>query len=158
MICRVYCHSREKVQCENAFYMRATSTGFGKQAVGHNTLERIIKDLMLDAGICGFFTLYSLRATAATRLYNNGMDEQAIMHITGHRSAAVREYKRMEEGMKRHLSAILHTEEPQEISEKEKPSGKIKIEDSSTSTNDDSLNISQGSQKRPSEETMPISA
>ena len=42
----------------------------------------------------GFFTNHSLRATAATRLYHAGVDEQLITQKTGHRSTAVRAYKR----------------------------------------------------------------
>lgn len=140
------------MKCDNAFYLRATSTGFSKQAVGHNTLERIVKELMVDAGINGYFTLHSLRATAATRLYNNGQDEQAIMHVTGHRSSAVREYKRMGEKMKRNISAILHAEGPEETHEDVKTetlSESSKLESSSYTGDDRENNInSQGSQTK----------
>ena len=38
---------------------------------------------------------HSLRATAATRLYQSGIDEQLVMERTGHRSLeGVRSYKR----------------------------------------------------------------
>ncbi|XP_046554044.1 uncharacterized protein LOC124263442 [Haliotis rubra] len=46
------------------------------------------------AGFKGFFTNHSLRATTATRLYESGIDEQLIAERTGHRSSAIREYKR----------------------------------------------------------------
>ena len=47
-----------------------------------------------DAGIEGFHTNHSLRATTATRLYSAGADEQLIMELTGHRSVSgVRSYK-----------------------------------------------------------------
>ena len=48
-----------------------------------------------DAGIEGYRTNHSLRATNATRLFSAGADEQLIMEKTGHRSVdGVRSYKR----------------------------------------------------------------
>ena len=53
----------------------------------------------------------SLRATAATRLFHKGIDEQLIMHVTGHRSTTgVRSYKRISEDQKQHLSVFLEVE------------------------------------------------
>ena len=47
------------------------------------------------AGIGGYKTNHSLRATDATRLYSSGIDEQLVMERTGHRSTeGVRSYKR----------------------------------------------------------------
>ena len=46
-------------------------------------------------GINGFKTNHLLRASAATRLFNEGVDEQLIMERTGHHSIdGVRNYKR----------------------------------------------------------------
>lgn len=36
---------------------------------------------------------YSLRASATTRLYHAGVDEELIPEVTGHRSNAIRNYK-----------------------------------------------------------------
>ena len=41
-----------------------------------------------EAGLQGFFTNHSWRATAATRMYESGLDEQLIMERTGHTSVA----------------------------------------------------------------------
>lgn len=47
-----------------------------------------------SAGISGFRTNHSLRATSATRLYAAGVEEQLIMERTGHRSVeGVRSFK-----------------------------------------------------------------
>ena len=47
------------------------------------------------AGISGFKTNHSLRVTAATRLYQSGVDEQLVMERMGHRSIdGIRSYKR----------------------------------------------------------------
>ena len=54
-----------------------------------------MKRLCEQAGIKGYKTNHSLRVTAATRLFQSGMDEQLIMERTGHRSTdGVRAYKR----------------------------------------------------------------
>ena len=82
-------------------------SGFGQQPVGKHTLEKFIPDLMYNAGVPGYFTLHSLRATCATRLYERGFPEQQIQEITGHSSNAVREYKRTSDGMKKAASSAL---------------------------------------------------
>lgn len=52
----------------------------------HNSLQMVEPELFRAAGIDGHFTNHSLRATAATTLYEHGIDEQLIMERTGHRS------------------------------------------------------------------------
>ena len=60
------------------------------------------------AGIPGYRTNHSLRATSATRLYAAGTDEQLIMERTGHRSIkGVRSYKRTSEEQEQGISDIL---------------------------------------------------
>ena len=50
---------------------------------------------MKRAGFTGYFTIHSLRATTATRLFSAGIDERLIMSRTGHSSTeGVRAYKR----------------------------------------------------------------
>ena len=56
------------------------------------------------AGFPGFYTNHSLRANGATHLYNNCIEEQLIQEFTGHRSVAVREYKRTSERQCRMVS------------------------------------------------------
>ena len=46
------------------------------------------------AGLKGNFTNHLGKVTCATRLFHNNFDEQLIMRQTGHRSNAVRAYKR----------------------------------------------------------------
>ena len=65
---------------------------------------------MLD----GFRTNHSLRATAATRLYSRGVDEQTIQEVTGHKSLAVRKYKRTPTTLKRRVSDLLYCNETNE--------------------------------------------
>ena len=59
-------------------------------------------------GIEGFKTNHSLRATAATRLYSSGIDEQLVMERTGHQSLeGIQSYKRTSADQKEIVSDIL---------------------------------------------------
>ena len=53
-------------------------------AIGHNSLGNTVKRLCDSAGVQGYFTNHSLRASTATRLFEAGVDEQLIMLRTGH--------------------------------------------------------------------------
>jgi hypothetical protein len=58
-------------------------------------------------GLFGYRTNHSLRATAASRLYDEQVDEQLICEVTGHRSNAVRNYKRTTDTLKRKVNAVV---------------------------------------------------
>ena len=77
------------------------------KAVGINKLQSVVREMCAKAGLPGHYTNHSLRATAATRLYNNNFDEQVIQELTGHCSVAVREYKRTSIGQKRSASSCV---------------------------------------------------
>ena len=64
------------------------------QAIGHNKLTTMVKVMMEQAGISGYFSNHSLRATTATRLFQADIPEQLIKEQTGHRSNAIYSYKR----------------------------------------------------------------
>ena len=65
---------------------------------------------MQGDGLEGYKTNHSLRVTAATRLYNAGVDEQLIMQRTGHRSIeGVRIYKRTSEQQQEDVSSLLES-------------------------------------------------
>ena len=82
---------------------------YQKAAVGHNPLANTVTRLFKSAGISGHFSNHSLRATAATRLFDAGVDEQIIMSRTGHSSAnGVRSYKRMTDNLREKSSAVLN--------------------------------------------------
>ena len=68
--------------------------------VGVNHLQKMVHATCKLAGIPGFYTNHSLRATAATHLYHHDIDEQIIQEVTGHHSIAVREYKRTSDDQK----------------------------------------------------------
>lgn len=74
--------------------------------VGVNKLQSVVKDLC-KAGLVRFYTNRSLRDTSATRMFNNGIDEQVISEVTGHHSLSVHSYKRMNSAQKRKTSEVL---------------------------------------------------
>ena len=86
--------------------------------VGVHTLQQIVKKMCNEAGFEGQFTNHSLRATAATRLYAAGIDEQLIAEKTGHRSSSVRAYKRTSDEQQQQLSTILHGDRGNSFGEK----------------------------------------
>ena len=72
----------------NALYLTPLAKPKGKVwcskgAVGHNTLGKIISEMM-KAGFEGHYTNHSLCVTSATRLFDAKVDEQLIMMRTGH--------------------------------------------------------------------------
>ena len=76
--------------------------------IGVNKLQSVVKDVCRKAGFPGRYTNHSLRSTAATRMYHSNIDEQLICEITGHRSNAVRQYKRTCDTQRELASATVH--------------------------------------------------
>ena len=66
-----------------------------------------MSNLCKNAGLPGYRTNHSLRASAATRMFDQQVDEQLICEVTGHRSNAVRNYKRTSETLKRKVNAVV---------------------------------------------------
>ena len=101
---------------KNAFYLQplqnpTPTCWFTCKPVGHNKLEGTVARLCKLAGIPGYRTNHSLRATAATRLYQAGIDEQLVIEMTGHRSLdGVRGYKHTSMPQKEALSDILNSQ------------------------------------------------
>ncbi|XP_060603803.1 zinc finger MYM-type protein 2-like [Ruditapes philippinarum] len=112
----------ENGKCD-AFYLRPSKSGngavrgkwFDDAPVGIHTLQRTIGRLCNDAGFDGFYTNHSLRATAATRLFSAGVDEQLICEKTGHRSDAIRGYKRTSEQQQELVSKIVQSAKCQKV-------------------------------------------
>ncbi|CAC5371300.1 unnamed protein product [Mytilus coruscus] len=81
-----------------------------------------VKRLCTRIGLTGKRTNHSLRASSATRLYNAGIEEQRVAETTGHRSKAVRVYKRTSVDQPTEASNILYGLRPSDGSKKAKPS------------------------------------
>ena len=96
----------------NAFYLQPQEKYFEKawyvnRPVGINRLRSAVGDMCRLAGLSGYYTNHSLRSMATTKLYQNNIDEQIIMEITGHRSTAVRAYKRTSDKQRKEASQCL---------------------------------------------------
>ena len=83
----------------NAFYLSPLAkpkgdVWYSKSPLGHNTLGKIVPDLVRQAGFEGYYTNHSLRVSLATRLDDVKEDEQLIMSRTEHSSTdGVQAYK-----------------------------------------------------------------
>ena len=81
---------------------------YSRFPVGKNALASTVENMMEAAGIEGNFSNNSLRATTASRLYSKNVDKQLISEQTGHRSNAIRRYKRSSIKQKMEISKLLH--------------------------------------------------
>ncbi|XP_063410498.1 uncharacterized protein LOC134693586 [Mytilus trossulus] len=86
---------------------------YGNNPIGHNTLQGTVKRLCPSIGLTGKRTNHSLRACAATRLYNAGIEEQHVAETTGKITVivvlnAVRVYKRTSSDQQKEASNILY--------------------------------------------------
>ena len=100
---------------------------YSDKAVGISKLQSIVREMCAKAGLPGHYTNHSLCATAATHLYHNNFDEQVIQEITGHRSLAVREYKRTSNGQKRVASSCIMGDKTGNTDGNELPKKRIKL-------------------------------
>ncbi|XP_062598710.1 zinc finger MYM-type protein 3-like [Saccostrea cucullata] len=101
---------------EGEFYRRPLAGNpirYGAQVVGVNKIKTFMKIICKKGGLVGNFTNHSGKRTCASQLYSTGMDEQAIMERTGHRSErAVRKYKRSCPEVAENVSKILDPPAP----------------------------------------------
>lgn len=96
---------------DGCFYRKpllGTKIRYGKQMLGVNKLEGLMKEICQKASLTGNYTNHSGKRTCATALYNAGLDEQTIMDRTGHRSTAVRTYKTKTDEIEQKVSAVLN--------------------------------------------------
>ena len=94
-----------------------------------SSLARTISCLFESAVISGHFTNHSLRATAATRMFDAGVDEQLIMNCTGHSSTSgMRSYKRITTGLKEMTFNVLNESEPEKFKTEKFEPEKFKTE------------------------------
>ena len=76
--------------------------------VGHNALQNTLKRLCASVGLIGYYNR-SLQATAATRLFEDGVDEQLIISRTGHKSCdGFRSCKRQTKQLRKVTSDVLN--------------------------------------------------
>ena len=112
----------------DAFYLRPVANPKNHvwctaQQLGRHKLSCVVSDLCEAAG--GHHANHSLRASAATRMYDSEVDEQLICEVTGHRSNAVRGYKRTSDALKRKVNCVVQGRPTEEETEKKKSSSTI---------------------------------
>ena len=99
------------IPSKGPFYRRpikdASPPRFSQQVVGKHTLGTIVKRFCAEAGFQGNYTNHSGKVTCATTLFNQNFDEQLIQRQTGHRSNAVRIYKRPSQAQDLQISHAL---------------------------------------------------
>ncbi len=74
-------------------------TWYSDKPLGINTINKTVKILMSEISKIGHFTNHSLHVLAATRMYSEGVDKQVLKECTGHKSDAVRAYKKTPESL-----------------------------------------------------------
>ena len=84
----------------NAFYFRPlekinpSKPWYSVQPLGRNTLSSMMKTISKEGGLLGNITNHSLRAYAASEMFQKGVPETLIMQRTGHKSLeALRKYE-----------------------------------------------------------------
>lgn len=88
---------------------------FSVAPVGVNAIRQLLPKAASLAGIQGNITAHSGKVTCATSLFQKNIDEQLIMSRTGHRSTAVRIYKRKCSNHEKNLSKILESPAPEHL-------------------------------------------
>ena len=93
---------------------------FSVQPVGLNSLKKYVQLMFRDAGIDWKaqnrnISNHSGKVTCCTRLYEKGFDEQSIAGRSGHRSDAIRVYKRPSHQLLKEVSNALQPPRPQPI-------------------------------------------
>ncbi|XP_038068807.1 zinc finger MYM-type protein 2-like isoform X3 [Patiria miniata] len=105
-------HCPPEDQRPDAFYLRPLAQPRGQvwyaaQPLGRHKLAQVVAEVCRQGGLAGYRTNHSLRASAASRLYRENVDEQLICEVTGHRSNTVRNYKRTSENLKRKINSVI---------------------------------------------------
>ena len=149
-------------KCSQDFYLRPLVVPNGDvwyscQPRGRHALEKVIKKLCKQSGLDGKHTNHSCRASSATRMYDQGLDVQLICEKTGHRSVAVRSYKRTSNKQLKQVTDVLYGNKTSEINEGEvKPKiTKVESEPSATvSKAPPEVTTSDGNDDKKSEEEI----
>ena len=105
-------HSPTDPKFADYFYLRPLAVPRGNvwyscQPIGRQKLGTIVADMASRIGLKGRITNHSLRATAASRMYQSNIDEQLVMERTGYHSNCVGSYKRTSSAQLQNVSEVL---------------------------------------------------
>ena len=80
---------------------------YGEQVVGIHSIAKVVKTLMEEGNIPGFFTNHSTRRTGGTRLFRAGVPRKLVKEVTGHASDAVDKYQITSDKQREELNTII---------------------------------------------------
>ena len=105
------CPEKTKTGKKEKFYLRPLekvnpAQWFGEQPVGNDTLSKMVRKLLKNCNLDGYFTNHSLRRTSATHLFQAGVDKKIVKEITGHVSDALDKYQITSKAQKENVSLI----------------------------------------------------
>jgi hypothetical protein len=105
----------ENIKRNEVFYLipiknckSASEAWYTKVPIGKNTLRNVVSNLFKEAGIGGYKTKHSLRATACSLAFSKWVSEKLIMDRTGHKSSnSLHTYQRVSAKHKESVSDVL---------------------------------------------------
>ena len=80
---------------------------YGREVMGTNRIKEVVKLLLNDAKIDGYFTNHSLRRTGGSRLFQAGVEQKLVKEVTGHCSDALDCYQITSEQQREMLSKVM---------------------------------------------------
>ena len=80
---------------------------YAGQVVGENSIAKVVKEIMKEAKIEGFFTNHSLRRSGGTQLFNAGINRKLVKEATGHKSDAVDAYQVTSDEQRHTMSKVI---------------------------------------------------
>ena len=109
-----------KVKKRANFYLQSLqkptpTQWYSNQVVGENSIGKVVKTLMADANIEGYFTNHSTRRTGSTRLFRAGVDRKLIKEATGHSSDAIDKYQVTSDEQREAMCKIIAGNHGQEV-------------------------------------------
>ena len=90
---------------------------YQEQVVGQNTIGKVVKELMNDGEIPGFFTNHSTHRTGSTRLFRAGVQCKLVKETTGHKSDAIDKYQITSDEQREVMSDIIARPVPNVVKE-----------------------------------------
>ena len=111
-----------KITRRSNFYLQSLqkptpSQWYSVQVVGQNTIGKVVKKLMEQAGIEGFFTNHSTRRTGGTRLFRAGVQHKLVKEATGHSSDAIDKYQITSDEQREMMSKVIAGQHVDQVSE-----------------------------------------
>ena len=90
---------------------------YAGQVVGENSISKVVKSLMQEANIEGFFTNHSLRRSGGSHLFQAGVQQKLVKETTGHRSDVVDDYQITSDAQRQAISKIIANKTVNEVRE-----------------------------------------